>query len=212
MEEFGLKENTLPQVTTENKTAEEENRSDSDRGITIPVKFNKEIKNLRPKEAGVLAQKGLKFDAIAKDYEQLKSLALQNGKSVPEFLEALRLKKEEDRKRELTEQCGGNEEMAAYVLTLEEPDGDRLGFEELQKEFPAFKTPEDLPAEVVEGAKLKGRLLLDEYLRYRHESKKAAQTAARNEDRAKSISIGSLQTRAGSLDPEAEEFLKGILK
>ena len=173
MEEFGWKENTLPQVTTENKTAEQENRSESDKEMTIPVKFNKEIMNLKPEEAGVLAQKGLKFDSIAKEYEDLKSLASQSGKSVPEFIELLKQERSEERKRKLTEQCGGNEEMAAYVLTLEEPSGDRLGFEELQKAFPTISTLEDLPETVVENAKLKGRLLLDEYLRYRHENKRA---------------------------------------
>ena len=93
LEKFGLTENTLPEVTTENKTITGENQSETDKGITIPVKFNKQIKNLTPEEATVLAQKGLKFDSIAEDYARLKELASQSGKSVPEFLQHLKEEK-----------------------------------------------------------------------------------------------------------------------
>ena len=212
MDKFGLTENTLLEVTTDNETNKENDQSESDKGITIPVKFNKQIKNLTREEATVLAQKGLKFDSIAEDYASLKELASQSGKSVPEFLQHLKQEKAEDRKKELTEQCGGNEEMAAYVLALENQSDDQLGFAELQKEFPVFKKMEEVPQEVMENAKLKGRLLLDEYLRYRYANQKAAQNAASEQNRAGNISIGSLKTHAGSIDPAAEQFIKGILK
>ena len=39
--------------------------------ILIPVKFNKEIKNLTADEAAQLAQKGMKFDAISDDYNRI---------------------------------------------------------------------------------------------------------------------------------------------
>ena len=162
MEEFDLMEKALSEANAQNETADKENPSESAQEITVPVKFNKEIKNLKLEEAGVLAQKGLKFDSIAKEYGKLKELAARDGKSVPEYLEALAKEKAETRKKELTEQCGGNEELAAYVLRLEKPSDTELGFEELQKEFPSFRSVGDLPEEVVERAKLKGRLLLDE--------------------------------------------------
>ena len=54
--------------------------------ITVPVKFNKEIKNLTVSEAGNLAQKGMKFDMISSDYERIKVL---QRKTALEFLNTL---------------------------------------------------------------------------------------------------------------------------
>ena len=39
--------------------------------VVIPVKFNKEIKNLTVEEASLLAQKGMKFDLIKDDFEKI---------------------------------------------------------------------------------------------------------------------------------------------
>ena len=39
-----------------------------DKEIVIPVKYNKQVMNLDVASAGALAQKGLKFDSISKDF------------------------------------------------------------------------------------------------------------------------------------------------
>ena len=55
--------------------------------VFIPVKYNKQIMNLDVISAANLAQKGLKFESICGDYEKLKKLALNEGKSVSEFID-----------------------------------------------------------------------------------------------------------------------------
>ena len=77
-------ENTvIPDGEAESKVAaEKETIPNEAEKIFVPVKFNKEIRNLELGEAAALAQKGLKFDAIAKDYESLKRIAAQNGNSI----------------------------------------------------------------------------------------------------------------------------------
>ena len=72
--------------------------------ITVPVKFNKEIKNLTLSEAGNLAQKGMKFDMISSDYERIKILAKENGIGVSEYLTALERQRNDDKIKSLTEQ------------------------------------------------------------------------------------------------------------
>ncbi|MGN0493715.1 MAG: hypothetical protein ACI4F7_08720 [Acutalibacteraceae bacterium] len=211
MEEKSYNTEVLPETSEENGTAEPtETIPEPAKEILVPVKFNKEIRNLELDEAAKLAQKGLKFDAIAEDYDNLRRLAASDGKSVSEFLQALDKSSKEARKKELLEECGGNEEMADYVLSLESnPDGD-LGLNELKAEFPEIKDISDLPESVVENAKLKGTLLLDEYLRYRHTAKRNARRAAAQSEGAQSASIGSQTDRRGGVSPETAEFLKGL--
>ena len=57
--------------------------------ITVPVKYNKEIKQLDLATATALAQKGMKYDAIKEDYDLLKKLADQKNLSVPAMLQKL---------------------------------------------------------------------------------------------------------------------------
>lgn len=178
--------------------------------VFVPIKFNKEVKNLKVSEAAVLAQKGLKFESIEEDYGNLKKIASSSGKSVAQFLLELEKSEALKRKEELTEKCGGNEEMADYVLGLEKGREEICGFEELQREFPEIKDISSLPQSVVENAQIKGTLLLDEYLRYRHTEKKNARKSAANSASAENSSIGSQTDRRGGTDPEALEFLKGL--
>ena len=50
--------------------------------ITVPIKFNKEIKEIPLSEASALAQKGMKFDLISEEYKTLKKLSQKNNKTV----------------------------------------------------------------------------------------------------------------------------------
>lgn len=205
-------ENTvIPDGEAENEVAaEKETTPNEAEKIFVPVKFNKEIRNLELEEAAALAQKGLKFDAIAKDYESLKRIAAQNGNSISGFLCELEQSINEKRKKDLAEKCGGNEEIAEYVMKLENGTKNDTGFEELKREFPELADISDLPDEVIENSKLKGTLLLDEYLRYLHnENKKAADAAVLQKNIADS-SIGSQTDCKGGTDPETAEFLKGL--
>ena len=182
--------------------------------ILIPVKFNKEIKNLSINEASQLAQTGMKSDALKEELDTLKMLANKNGKSIAEFLRVIKETQYQQRREELATKCGGDFSFAEHILSLEENDNqyDALGFEELKKEFPHFKALEELPEEVLENARLKGRLLLDEYLRFRLAEKKRIQLATKTQKTAENTTLGSQINRDGAVNPETLEFLRGLWK
>lgn len=177
----------------------------------VSVKFNKEIKELSVGEAGELAQKGLKFDAISKEFETLKRIAKENGKSIPQYLKTLEERQAEEKKKELLEKCGGNEEIADRILNLEK-EKDDYGFNELQKQFPNFEDISQLPYEVVENSKLKGTLLLDEFLRYRLRNEISAENELLKQKNLNNLSLGSQNSLNSNQSPEAIEFLNGLWK
>ena len=67
-----------------------------------------------------------------------------------------------------------------------------------------------MPQSVVENARMKGTLLLDEYLRYRHNEKRKARKASLQTENAANLSIGSQTDRKGGVSPETAEFLRGL--
>ena len=90
MEIVDLEAAAQPEAAEQEKaSAETENIPEAENEVFVPVKFNKEIKNLGLKEAAALAQKGLKFEAIADDFAALKSLAAKRGHSVSEYIAEL---------------------------------------------------------------------------------------------------------------------------
>ena len=184
----------------------------NDEPIKIPIKFNKETRNLTLEEATTLAQKGLKFESIEKEYNLLKQLALRENKSIPLYIAELDRRYNEEKKQSLTEKCGGNEEIAEHILSLENEKKAGDGFDELTSAFPEIKSKENLPQEVLDNAELKGTLLLDEYLRYLLSQKRNAQTVARKQREGEKSSTGSLVNRRDSQTSETEEFLKGLWK
>ena len=184
----------------------------SDEQVKIPIKFNKETKNLTLEEATTLAQKGLKFESIEKEYNLLKQLASRENKSIPNYIAELERRYNEEKKQSLTEKCGGNQEIAEHILALEKEKKATDGFDELSTAFPEIKSKENLPQEVLNNAELKGTLLLDEYLRYLLSQKRNAQTVARKQREGEKSSTGSLINRRDSQTSETEEFLKGLWK
>ena len=184
----------------------------SDEQVKIPIKFNKETRNLSLEEATTLAQKGLKFESIEKEYNLLKQLASRENKSIPNYIAELERRYNEEKKQSLTEKCGGNQEIAEHILALEKEKKASDGFEELSTAFPEIKSKENLPQEVLNNAELKGTLLLDEYLRYLLSQKRNAQTVARKQREGEKSSTGSLVNRRDSQTSETEEFLKGLWK
>lgn len=211
MKNAEVESTVIPDGEIENEvSAEKDTTPHEAEKIFVPVKFNKETRKLGLEEAAALAQKGLKFDAISKDYENLKRIAAESGNSISGFLCELEQSINEKRKKELAEKCGGNEEIAEYVIKLENGTKNDSGFEELKKEFPEIGGISDLPYEVTENSKLKGTLLLDEYLRYLHNENKKAADAAVLQKNIADASIGSQTDRNGGTDPETAEFLKGL--
>ena len=193
-------------------SAETDTKPSAEGEVLIPVKFNKQIKNLSIDEAGTLAGKGMKYDLIAADYGLLRELAAEKGLSVGAYLDAVLEEKGEKRKSELLEKCGGDEELAGHILTLEKGNSPakKDGFEELKQHFPEIKTAEDLPDEVTERAALRGTVLLDEYLRYRLRCERELCDAKDTMKRAEASSVGSQKQPAAGKAAASAEFLRGI--
>ena len=189
-----------------------EDLPESNPEITVPVKYNKEIRELSLEEAGTLAQKGLKFEAIESDFLALKELASSENKSVPKFISHLAESKRLALKEELLEKCGGNEEMAERILNLEGKEKKELDLNEVYEAFDDIKCPEDLPAEVLEKVTLKGTNALDEYLRYLLSQKKKTRETLKKQRENDSSTTGSLINLKGGNNPETEEFLRGLWK
>ncbi len=178
--------------------------------IIVPIKFNKETRSLTLNEASLLAQKGLKFEAIEKDYGILRQLAAEEDKSVPCFVEALVQGRKADKKQALTEKCGGDETLAEHILELEGNAPKDLRLEEVSAHFPKIKKIEDLPQEVTDAASLKGTFLLDEYLRYLLKQKQSVKDTLQNQKAAEMAGTGSLMSQNNNQSPETEEFLRGL--
>lgn len=177
----------------------------------LPVKFNKQVLNLDLEKAQELAQKGMKFDLIAKDYEALKNLAKADNLSVGEYILALKRQKSTDRQNEILGKCGEDTEFAQYVMELEKGKTDELlGFKELNENFPQIKSLEDLPECVIEAAKMKGTLVLDEYLRYLHNQDTLMKKSIKNQREARDCAMGPMQNKKGAENPAIAEFLKGL--
>lgn len=205
-------EKTEPQESKAESAEGEKTVSEPSKNeIFIPVKFNKEIRNLTADEAAQLAQKGMKFDAISDDYNRIKALAAKNGGSVSKFLNTVEEMQNNKRKQELLQGCAGNEELAEHIMRLEGiKTGMENGFEELKKEFPEIKSIEEIPETVRENSDERGTNLLDEYLRYLHKCTREAENAERKQKEAKRASVGSQRACGAPENPEATEFLKGL--
>lgn len=80
MENVGLENAAQPEAAEKEETsAAPDTTPEAEKEVFVPVKFNKEIKNLGLEDAARLAQMGLKFEAIADDYEALKNIGRESG-------------------------------------------------------------------------------------------------------------------------------------
>ncbi len=189
---------------------DEENTATTPQEKVIPIKFNKEVRNLSLDEASVLSQKGLKFDAIEAQWERFKALACAENSSTADFLTALENRRTEKRIEELTEECGGNSEMAKKIVLLEGITPHTLKGEKDLLEFFPDKTTDDLPQEVLDRANQNNTNVLDEYLRY--SAKKAMEEAREKAQREinRKSSVGSQKNCGIYHTPESEEFIRGL--
>jgi hypothetical protein len=194
-----------------NFTDQEVTTPQTESDVIVPVKFNKQIINLSLQQAQELAQKGMKFDAIAKDYDAIKNLAKADGKSVGEFIADIECQRRNSRQSEILGKCGDDTEFAEYVLALEKGKGDEVkGFDEVMEAFAQIKSIDDLPESVVEAAKMKGTLLLDEYLRYLHNQDVLMKNTIKKQRESEQSAMGSMLNMKGAENPETAEFLRGL--
>ena len=179
--------------------------------VTVPVKINKVIKNLTLEEVSSLAEKGMKFDIIVKDYEKLTALANKRGISVSKLIDIIGEEDVKLRKAQLLEECAGNEKIAEHILNLETKSGENNDdMEELREYYPQFENIEQLPDAVIEAVKLKGTKPLDEYLRYCLQEERVRKEHEKNRRAAEDSGIGPQHRTGAAKDPVNAEFLRGI--
>lgn len=204
----------IPESQEENNNSKNEETTPqiSNEGIKIPIKFNKEERELSVEEAASLAQKGLKYDMITPDFDRLRSLAQQNGKSVGEFLSMVEGNLKKERRDEILSKCGGNEELTDNFISMEEKlSSDDGQLKELMEFFPEISGYDELPEEVVTHSREKGSRILDEYLRHLHSLKMQKRLSEEKEKDVKKHTLGSLKTEdTGAVDPVRNMFLKGL--
>ena len=195
---------------TEIKPDEEAWATTPENRILIPVKFNKEVKNLTVEEATLLSQKGMKYDAIEKQWERLRAFAREENSSTAEFLDALEKRRTENRIEELTKECGGNSEMAIRIVQLEKPNGDSLkGEKDFLEYFPKISIDE-LPDEVLNRAKQNNSNILDEYLRYKARLEIEAEREEKQRRENAESTVGSQKDSGIFRTPENEQFIRGL--
>lgn len=174
----------------------------------VEVKFNKQHKRISLEQAAELAQKGMKYDLVADEYEKLKALSRKAGLSPKDYLARMETEAADKRRQELIERCAGNTELAEHILSLE--GGEKpSGLEELRAEFPEIADETAVPEEVKTAAQIKGTGLLFEYLLFEHRLRRAAKEEVDRRERTAGLTTGSLARNDGQTAVDTE-FLKGI--
>lgn len=213
MEEQNLLEDLgQPEPKPEEKT-EEATIPNSDTPVNetedfLEVKFNKESRKLDRQTAAAFAQKGMKYDLVAGDFERLKALSKNKGKSVSDFLLMLENREKNEQIEALLNEGLESGELAERILALKEkPSDNEISL--LKAEFPEITDEEELPSEVKTAAKIKGTGLLFEYLLHEHRLRRAAEEERKRQNLSASASTGSL-SESDRQNAFGAEFIKGL--
>ena len=175
---------------------------------TVCVKVDGVERKFDLTAAAQLCAEALELTAAKENYKRLVGFADAENLSVPHFLDFLERMRLEKRKAELTEKCGGNEEMALHIMALEGTNSHSDGQEEFKIYFP-YTDINELPNCVKRSAEQNNRSLLDEYLRYRALCELEAKKEAIKRKENKISSTGSLKN-VRDISYESTEFLKGL--
>ena len=192
--------------------------------FTVPVKFNKQYRELTPEEAGMYAQKGMKYESLEPQLTKLRFLGQKTGQSVEAMLDGLYRAGESLACREMLERAGGDEKLAAALMeawklknksayeamlaadrkaaeSVKEDNNRRMAdeFAELHGEFPEIVKIDDVPQSVIKAAVRTGRSLLSEYLLYVQRETKRIKLA---EEQAAAAGRATTGTQAGGSPPE----------
>ena len=179
----------------------------------------------------------MKYDRVIPMLESLKYVAAAEGKTLAEFVSAIRDQHDKNALEALVDRCNGDEELAKELFDVqkgkhqtayenlikaeqqaeqetEEAVTQRLADElaELRGEFPEISAYSDLPKSVLRDAEKKGISLLDSYLRFKHnEEKKAAEVKVQQATAAKA-SVGAQASTGGNegTNPVIDAMMKGI--
>lgn len=195
--------------------------------VTVPVKFNKQEWVLSLDEAAAYAQKGMKWEAFTPCHEKLKALAAAGGQSVAQLIDALVEGSDALLYERTLQLCGGNEEAAQRMVTLERaqreqaaaayqaaeeaaPQREQAALEqrlaaeyaELTAFCPQAGAFSALPEEVVRQA-AEGMSLTEAYLRYLFEEQRRVAAVSAKQAEAAAGSVGSQESHVPVQDESA---------
>jgi hypothetical protein len=233
-------EDTIPAESTEEQieTTEPELEQPTEQTPFLKVKYNKEEMELDEERARELAQMGMNYPKLQEKLQALESdprlsfveeLAQQFNMSVPEYLDAVKAQKEEQRIQELVEQ-GISQELAQEMLEnrkfREQFEAEKRAKadeakknEEYNEFFEYFRqangrdyqpNQDNIPESVWEAAN-NGIPLKFAYLQHENQQiKQQLQTFKQNQSNAQKAPVGSV-TAHGSTEEAAEDlFMQGF--
>ncbi len=175
----------------------------------LKVQFGEKTLNIDQDEAVRLLKTE---EELNKLQGEILGLAKEENQSVFQFLEELKNEKQEKHKAGLIDACGGNEETARYIMSLEkgEEKGEYFGISELKEYYPEIEIGA-LPEVVKENSKKFNTSILDEYLRYKARNEIEQQIKKEQEEIDNISSVGSMRgANTNEMSPERYEFLKGL--
>ena len=224
----------------ENPPAEEaaqDGEQEAAPAFTIPVKYNKQYRELTPEEAGAYAQKGMRYEALEPRLQKLRAVCSRSGSSLEDMLDGIYRAAESAELQRIREKAGGDKELekqlieahnirskAAIDAVLEaerkaaesekEDNNKRLAdqFAALQAEFPEVSKIGDVPKSVMQHALKTGDSLLASYLLHTHKENKRVQRTQAQKAVAAKATTGSQASGAGPSDtsPEIAAMMQGI--
>lgn len=211
-----------------------EDSEDSKDDIVIPVKFNKQYRELSFDEAVTYAQKGMKYDDIQPSITKLNYLAAQSKQGFKQFVEDLYKAHEEHIKSKLREKAGDDEQLFNDLLELERSKSKKAyeelvkaekqaeeqekqdevkrvagEYEQLKKEFPEYDEFSKVPKQIIQLAQKHNITLLDAKLRYDLQQSRKAETAKKAQQKASKSTTGSMQSEKEQTS-EFSALLRGI--
>ena len=203
--------------------------------VTVPIKFNKESRQLSIEEAAVLAQKGLKFDSMKGVMDKLAYLSASTGKSAEQLINSVLEANEQALSDKVRKLAGNDETLYSKLLALEhgkyqkafdrvvaaqnaaeqervKSDNLRVAeeFVELKKEFPEIGEIDSVPEQVLRAAYEDGVKLLDGYLRFKHSEEKKIMAAQKSGAAAAQSSTGSQKTAQSAAESVEDALIKGV--
>jgi hypothetical protein len=228
-----------PVETVEDTKPTEQTETERQEALqALKVKFNHEEREIPIDEAIPLVQKGLNYDKIQEKLQALESdprlsfveeLAGQHNMSVPEYLEAVKSQREQERIQELVEK-GISEEVAQELLETrkfrEQMEAEKKAKAEEEKAnadynefFNYFRQANDrdfnaqtdeIPASVWEATQ-QGVPLKYAYMEHQNNQyKQQLQTLKQNQTNAKKAPVGSVTAHGSNEVASEDDFLAGF--
>lgn len=232
-------EQSVNETLEESTTSESQERTDE--GVddfSLDIKYNKQALSLNREDAIKYAQMGKKYEALNPTLKQLEYLAMSDGKSLKDFVQATIEAIDAEREQVLKDKAGGDEEIFQALLAKDKADRGKAyddmiasqkakeeqeeqdeikllsqEFDNLKKQVPEFqdKQFESVPDKVLAIRNNNGISLYDAYLRYEYENAKSVEKEKQNQKDNALNSTGAVFGKDISSKPNWEkELLKGI--